>query len=334
MTTSGPIQIGRAAYYRGDCLDVMRDLLDQGCEGTVDSIVTDPPYGLGFMGKSWDSERTIAFKSETWELALRLLKPGGHLLACGGSRTYHRLAVAVEDAGFEIRDQIQWIYGSGFPKSHDVSKAIDKLAGDENHAAQQWAGWGTALKPAHEPIVMARKPLEGTVACNVMVHGCGGINIDGCRVETSENLKGGRHSVGEDLPDGRTYGSGINRRSKLDYIQPTGRFPANLIHDGSDEADTAFAVSGTTGTASRFFYAAKAGKSERSGSAHPTVKPLSLMRYLTRLVTPPGGVVLDPFSGSGTTLEAAILEGFYGLGIELTADYWPDIEARLHRCQP
>ena len=416
------IEIGAGAYFRGDCLAVMRQLIDDGYEGWVDSVVTDPPYHLttgkkggtgpasastktpqgrarvttGFMGKAWDGG-DVAFQKETWELALRLLKPGGHLLAFGGSRTYHRLACAVEDAGFEIRDQVMWLYGTGFPKSLDVSKAIDKRAGAEREVVGQmlthkgdsgdqtyaalgefrqskivdltapatpeavrWNGWGTALKPSHEPIVLARKPLVGTVAENVLTHGTGALNIDGCRVPAPDGvpvftLRGEGGSV--------ALGDGLNGSNSTGEFSYRGRWPANVIHDGSDEVEDAFAAFGTSqtgkrsersrdrdvpgtkwltsnhksqeytdkGTASRFFYSAKTPKFERNGSRHPTVKPLSLMRYLTRLVTPPGGTVLDPFSGSGSTLEAAALEGFYPVGIEMTADYWPDIEARLVR---
>ena len=372
----------------GDCRVMLKQLDD----ASVDSIVTDPPYELGFMGKSWDSTG-VAYDVGLWRECLRVLKPGGYLLAFGGSRTYHRLACAVEDAGFEIRDQIMWVYGSGFPKSHNVSKAIDKAAGVEFSAkpasgvgfmnnnddgynttlnqlvqvgestaeAQQWDGWGTALKPAHEPIVMARKPLDGTVANNVLKHGVGGINIDASRV--------GRQ----------------------------GRFPANFIHDGSDEVLALFPqtagswgvrtqrpnrspfVSGNeelqstnqrseSGSAARFFYCAKPGKKERNAGLealdeqwkpaaefrpnhmdkalqgesgnpfgrfqptknfHPTVKPITLMRYLVRLVTPPNGIVLDPFAGSGSTLVAATMEKFDCIGIEMTDEYLPIIEARV-----
>ena len=321
-------------------------------DNSVDSIVTDPPYELGFMGKSWDSSG-IAYNVELWRECLRVLKPGGHLLSFGGSRTYHRMACAIEDAGFQIRDQIMWVYGSGFPKSHDVSKAIDKVATD---AAREWQGWGTALKPAHEPIVIARKPLDGTVANNVLIHGVGGLNIDGCRVETTDSFGGGTKGTSGFAAgyehDGWVAGSSL------------GRFPANFIHDGSDEVlelfpdskggafhakrgqlvNTSFAsgqetvggfrAMGDSGSAARFFYCAKAGKAERNAGLdglnnHPTVKPTTLMRYLVRLVTPPNGVVLDPFAGSGSTLVAATLEGFSSIGIEITKEYIPIIEARV-----
>ena len=318
-------------------------------DNSVDSIVTDPPYELGFMGKSWDSSG-IAYNVELWRECLRVLKPGGHLLSFGGSRTYHRMACAIEDAGFQIRDQIMWVYGSGFPKSHDVSKAIDKVATD---AAREWQGWGTALKPAHEPIVIARKPLDGTVANNVLIHGVGGLNIDGCRVETTDSFGGGTKGTSGFAAgyehDGWVAGSSL------------GRFPANFIHDGSDEVVGLFPSSkagkprpdrgtggiwsesmgipcgpqyGHDGSAARFFYCAKAGKAERNAGLdglnnHPTVKPTTLMRYLVRLVTPPNGVVLDPFAGSGSTLVAATLEGFSSIGIEITKEYIPIIEARV-----
>lgn len=348
--------------HHGDCLDVLRGMPD----ASVDAIVTDPPYGLSFMGKRWDYDvPTVAI----WSECLRVLKPGGHLLSFGGSRTYHRMAVNVEDAGFEIRDQVMWVYGSGFPKSHNISKAIDKMAGAEREvvginedylrrkpngmktegataynyanaqmktnanitapattAAKQWDGWGSALKPAHEPVVLARKPLgEKTLAANVLKHGTGAINVDGCRVESDA---------------------------------PAGRFPANLIHDGSDEV-----VELLPNENARFFYCAKASKRDRdegldgfsaqkttfasgtglskngdgtprnqanaSRNIHPTVKPTDLMAYLCRLVTPPGGVVLDPFMGSGSTGKAAIREGFKFIGIEREAEYLAIARARI-----
>jgi len=394
---------------KGNCLETLKTLPD--C--SVDSIVTDPPYELGFMGKSWDNSG-IAYNQDLWAECLRVLKPGGHLLAFSGSRTYHRMVVAIEDSGFEIRDQIMWIYGSGFPKSLDVSKAIDKAAGAEREdrtvvtagksgshenptrhvtnagtpatlEAQQWQGWGTALKPAHEPIVVARKPLIGTVANNVLTYGTGALNIDGSRVGsdivTTTNGKGFNGSF-----EGGTNNNG--------GAQHAGRWPANVIHDGSDEVLAGFPDSKgghwpktkTTGfgefgggsseyfgagpkdtiegSAARFFYCAKASKSERNAgleglpkqeqqgsykfrtdgsldgketepkaNIHPTVKPLALMRYLIKLVTPPNGTVLDPFLGSGTTAVAATLEGFDWIGCEMTEDYWPIIEARVEWAQ-
>jgi len=290
----------------GDCLDVMASMP----ESSVDSIVTDPPYGLSFMGKDWDhGVPGEAF----WREALRVAKPGAHLLAFGGTRTHHRLMCAIEDAGWEIRDCLGWLYGSGFPKSLDVSKAIDKMAGAERaHEAIQWQGWGTALKPAWEPIVLARKPLIGTVAQNVLEHGTGALNIDGCRVGTEDKL-----SIGSNKHNGNAINFGMKDNKEAQSQHPQGRFPANLIHDGSDEVEAVFPKN-----ASRFFYCAKASKSERGeGNNHPTVKPLALMRYLCRLVTPPDGVVLDPFCGSGSTLVGALQEGFRYIGIEKDPDY-------------
>ena len=330
-----------------DCRDVMSLYLE---DNLVDAIVTDPPYGLSFMGKDWDHGVPGI---EFWKEMLRVLKPGGHLLSFGGSRTYHRMASAVEDAGFEIRDQIMWVYGSGFPKSLNVSKAIDNAAGHERateyepnykngtfgkgmgggkhgaqsdppvtEAARQWQGWGTALKPAHEPLVLARKPLIGTVAANVLAHGTGGLNIDGCRVGTNG---GTRLEVAVKKGDG-IYKGGINTGNFGDEIPGLGRWPANLIHDGSDEVVKTFPVE----SAARFFYVAKASKKDRDdGNDHPTVKPTDLMAYLCRLVTPAGGVVLDPFMGSGSTGKAAIKEGFRFIGAEREAAYYAIAEARL-----
>lgn len=420
---------------QGDALAQLRTL--PACY--IDAIVTDPPYELGFMGKAWDNTG-VANSVDMWRECLRVLKPGGHLLSFGGSRTYHRMACAIEDAGFEIRDQIMWLYGSGFPKSLDVSKAVDKAAGVErevigvnvngsgphqikldNHgagdtgigymdgsgkvfdvtapatdAAKQWDGWGTALKPAHEPIVVARKPLEGTVAANVLRWGTGALNIDGCRVGNGDDRTAGGRS-GDKASSVLEDGFHGERQ-----VRPTGgRWPANLIHDGSEEALVGFPdskgqqgdvrgdePSGVTkdiygkfagrvpaparndsGSAARFFYCAKTSKAERElgcenialtplaygnqaqaevkrgntehtgksgintvkmrGNNHPTVKPSALMRYLCRLVTPPGGVVLDPFTGSGSTGLAAIREGFDFIGIELSTDYVKIAEARI-----
>ncbi len=455
---------GPVTLYRGDCREVMALLP----ENSVDAIVTDPPYELGFMGKRWDSSG-IAYDPEVWAQAYRVLKPGGHALVFGGTRTWHRVAVAVEGAGFEIRDSIAWLYGSGFPKSLDVSKAIDKTrndlteienvraflnriridrglnlkainrhfgfadnggglastwttnrstraiptweqwlnlkewlgfgdemdaevrrlndrkgqAGDAWHerevtgvveawenrtnfamttrdgvardialagtAAAQWEGWGTALKPAFEPVVVARKPLVGTVAANVLAHGTGALNIDASRIgdEVLAPVTRGVSKIGTfEGADGNVT------------AERTGRFPSNVLLDESQAAeldrqtgtltsglmkarterkprpggtiygaDKRNIVAGDTyadsGGGSRFFYVAKAGKDERpvvEGKQHATVKPLALMRYLVRLITPPGGTVLEPFAGSGTTLEACVIEGFNVIGAELDED--------------
>jgi site-specific DNA-methyltransferase (adenine-specific) len=334
----------------GDCLERLRDLPD--C--SVDACVTDPPYGLSFMGKAWDYDVPTV---EVWREVLRVLKPGGHLLAFAGTRTQHRMAVQIEDAGFEIRDLIAWVYGSGFPKSLDVSKAIDKAAGAEREvvgsrvaddirggnmhaanrgerhvinitapatpAAQQWSGWGTALKPALEPITVARKPFKGTVAANVLEHGTGAINVDGCRVAHAEPCRMMQPSQANiDNPSDKCRQAG--RREAVLELKPEGRWPANLIHDGSDEPCALL------GSAARFFYCAKASKADRGeGNVHPTVKPTELMRYLCRLVTPPGGVVLDPFMGSGSTGKAAVLEGFRFIGIEREAEYLEIARGRI-----
>jgi predicted RNA methylase len=354
--------------FEGDCLSVLKGLPDN----SVDSIVTDPPYGLSFMGKKWDYDVPSV---KIWRECLRVLKSGGHLLSFAGSRTYHRMAVNIEDAGFEIRDQIMWVYGSGFPKSHNISKAIDKAAGAEREVttpkAKQWDGWGTALKPAHEPIVVARKPLIGTIVENVLEYGTGGLNIDGCRVEygtggsiASNPLlrkeKGHSHKQGTD-----ENSSNIKNKSEEGQFEANekGRFPANFIHDGSDEVvslfpnskgggnnyevgDVGFCFSvgerskrpmahgyNDGGSADRFFYCAKANKAERNAglenNIHPTVKPVALMKYLCRLVTPPNGIVLDPFMGSGTTGIAAKVEGFDFIGIEMDAEYLEIAEARI-----
>lgn len=398
--------------HHGDSREVLKGIAD--C--SIDSCVTDPPYALvsivkrfgaanaapargggfyarasaGFMGKQWDTGET-AFDPAFWAEVMRVMKPGAHLIAFSGTRTYHRLAAAIEDAGFEIRDMIQWLYGSGFPKSHDVAKGIDKANGDErpvvgdspfasrkpngsagvnsvgltatpgsvvtsaaSAASAAWEGWGTALKPACEPIVLARKPLIGTVAANVLAHGTGALNIDGCRIGTREDK--GVRPITERRHDDVTF-----------TLAPTptdatkGRWPANVIHDGSEEVVEAFpetasgslpaetirgrtsdrvygdrrGVTGSrdyeanSGFAARFFYSAKADAADRCGSKHPTVKPVDLMAYLCRLVTPPGGVVLDPFAGSGTTGMACLREGFDAVLIEREAEYVADINRRL-----
>jgi len=357
--------------HLGDCLDVMRGMADN----SVDAIVTDPPYELGFMGNSWDASG-IANSVEMWREALRVLKPGGHLLAFSGSRTYHRMTVAIEDAGFEIRDQIMWVYGSGFPKSKNLDGT--------------WEGWGTALKPAHEPIAVARKPLVGTVAANVLAFGTGALNIDGCRVH-SDDAQGGEYSVKRFAP-GASVNKDGNWRQDVEFVgeMKPGRWPANLIHDGSVEVLAAFPdapgqqgdltghskdrlskgifgdmkaardaiARGDSGSAARFFYCAKASRADRNegctssdvpavateatmrereiadwparnGNHHPTVKPTDLMAYLARLVTPPGGLVLDPFMGSGSTGKACMREGFRFIGIDMTPEYVEIARARI-----
>ena len=407
---------GDVRLYVGDCVEVMREMAAE----SVDAVVCDPPYGLEFMGKDWDAprpswdnrgqgaERGFAGKSrapvagfsaymagtpfqhwtEEWAReAYRVLKPGGHLLAFGGTRTFHRLTCGIEDAGFEVRDCLSWLYGSGFPKSLDVSKAIDKAAGAEREvvgrkrlggnaaqstaekggtyasntnsvgvapidvpitapatdAAREWEGWGTALKPAWEQCFVARKPLVGTVAANVQQHGTGGLNIDGCRIGSDGATTRGDTSANHLSPSGAfTTGHDIvplnagrwpanvaldeDAAAMLD-AQTVGNVPAR-IHDHSDVGY------GGTGGASRFFYTAKASRADRTGggvadNTHPTVKPTDLMRWLVRLVTPPGGVVLDPFAGSGSTLVAARAEGVRAVGIEREPEYADIITARL-----
>ena len=431
----------------GDCIEEMQKLIDDGKQ--VDSVVTDPPYHLtsiverfgkegsapaqegtdgafaraskGFMGKEWDGG-DIAFRKETWELAYKLLKPGGHLLAFSGSRTYHRMAVAIEDAGFDIRDQIMWLYGSGFPKSLNIGKQIDKMQGNDREVLgtkvtnvgmqgnnykrgsesgevevtrgnSEYEGWGTALKPAHEPIVMARKPIsEKSIADNVLKHRTGGINIDGCRIEGEVK----RPDTNPDFRDVAKKAMAQGGQDKLNFNQitgakrkttvrksrdgsnvwtddnsgmkqennhfadadPRGRYPANVMHGGLQE-DWA-----------RYYYCPKTSKSERnqglddfptkdkvfngksstpskdmkgveqkfttepSANVHPTVKPVELMRYLCRLVTPKGGVVLDPFMGSGSTGMAAKDEGFDFIGIEKDEEYYKICESRITRFAP
>ena len=354
-------------------------------EASVDAIVTDPPYGLasgptsfledatsgrGFMGKEWD--RGVPGPA-FWREALRVAKPGAYLLAFGGTRAFHRMAVAIEDAGWENRDCVCWLYGSGFPKSHDASKAIDRAAGAEE--ALEWAGWGTALKPAWEPILMARKPLVGTVAANLLLHGTGALNIDGCRVGNDPRHNASCRNAGDTASPVLTAGR-----------ETAGRWPANLMHDGSPEVVAGFPPGRSSGgggnriqgqslwglggdggqsdqyhdrgSASRFFYCAKASRADREEGCeelpevrrtdgretdhhvpnlrttalrnhHPTVKPTELMRYLIRLITPPGGTVLDPFMGSGSTGKAAMLEGATFRGCDLDPDYLTIAEARI-----
>lgn len=386
---------GRVVLHQKDCRDVLRGIADN----SIDSVVTDPPYALvsiqkrfgkpgsapakdvygrgaaGFMGKQWDTGE-VAFSEEFWAEVLRVLRPGGHVVAFSGTRTYHRMAVAIEDAGFEIRDQLGWVYGSGFPKSHNQH--------------DDWEGWGTALKPAWEPIALARKPLAGTVAANLAEWGVGAINVDGCRVEGGGIAAGGagglpRHKTDEVRGDGIVYPP-----SEL------GRWPANVLHDGSDEVLAAFpdakgqqgyvgpkhgerpskGIYGDFGarpdshprveaetSAARFFYCAKASRADRDAgldhlpkkaggmvsntsgqhmtrrddgykpepraNTHPTVKPTTLMQWLCRLITPPGGIILDPFMGSGSTGKAAVLEGFQFIGCEREDEYMPIATARI-----
>jgi len=329
----------------GDCVEQMAAM----AENSVDAVVCDPPYGLEFMGKEWDGMghgNSQQAWHHRWAVeALRVLRPGGHLLAFGGTRTSHRLVCALEDAGFEIRDTICWLYGTGFPKSHNVGK---------QEGCEAWQGWGTALKPAHEPICVARKPLgERTVAANVLKHGTGGVNVDGCRIEGV--LEGDPSRFAR--TDGGTFAA-FGEHPPV--CRRAGRWPANVCLDEAAAAmldeqtgdRPGFAGGGTVGAgfrrayvggergdtnlpaqtfsdrggASRFFYCAKASRKEREAglegrNTHPTVKPVALMRWLVRLVTPPGGTVLDPFLGSGTTGIAAKMEGFEFVGIEQDADY-------------
>lgn len=366
---------GRVTLHAGDCKEVMAHLP----AASFDSCICDPPYHLtsivkrfgqpgaagakdrdglyrrasaGFMGKQWDGG-DVAFRVETWGAVFRLLKPGAHLVAFSSTRTYHRMACAIEDAGFEIRDQLAWMYGSGFPKSRNQH-------GD-------WEGWGTALKPAWEPIVLARKPLDGTVAQNLDRHGAGALNIDGCRVETDQAEV--IEAAGETLCAAH---EGYQRPGRSMFTHKPavrggpsndgGRWPANVLHDGSDEVVAGFpdgcgqagpeirgrntpktaAVYGRfgepsrdgiphdkPGSASRFFYSAKADADDRIASKHPTVKPVDLMQWLVRLVTPKGGLVLDPFAGTGTTGEAAWREGMRAVLIEREAEYQADIARRM-----
>ena len=398
----------------GDCLEQMKTLDDN----SVDAIVSDPPYGISFMAKKWDYDVPSV---EVWKEAMRVLKPGGHALIACGTRTQHRMVVNIEDAGFEIRDVVSWIYGSGFPKSLNISKAIDKQAGADRDvvgskkiggllpdrenfgandrsngkgmgfragdiditapatdAAKQWDGWGTALKPACEFFTLCRKPLsESTIAKNVLKWGTGGINIDGCRVEFSSESEKVKHASEWDRNwstspihafDAATGNHPGAKREIGEGPKPqTGRFPANLIHSGEQEVLELFPETksgsitkdivqnnaikfnasssgvstarhtGDKGSAARFFYCAKASKKDRNEglpegqtSTHPTVKPTALMAYLCRLITPPQGVVLDPYMGSGSTGKAAIREGFSFVGIELDPDYYEIAKARVN----
>ncbi len=343
--------------YNGDCLEILKTLKSN----SVHSLVTDPPAGIGFMGKGWDSDKGgraqwIAWMTEVMAEAMRVLKPGAHGLVWALPRTSHWTATALEDAGFEVREVVTHLFGTGFPKSLDVSKAIDKAAGAEREVicARQWQGWGTALKPASEHWILVRKPLgEKTVAANVLKHGTGGINIDGCRIEgakpaTTRGAGGGNGAYSPLPAQGRIEDDGL------------GRFPANLILDEEAAAlldeqsglncgaaapvrkkdtpattnienikphtsvgDDGKSYRGDSGGASRFFYVAKASKADKGAdNTHPTVKSTALMGYLIKLVTPPGGVVLDPFMGSGSTGVAAAKQGFGFVGIEQSPEYF------------
>ncbi len=421
--------VDRYTLHLGNCLDSLKDMPDN----SVDSIVTDPPYGISFMSKKWDYDVPSV---EIWKECLRVLKPGGFLLSFSSTRTYHRMTINIEDAGFEIRECVSWVYASGFPKSHNIPASIDKMYGHPNRGraiptassyqacdvdqenkltsnpvgpyepktdeAKQWSGWGTALKPSQEFIAMARKPLDGTVANNVLKWGTGGINIDATRVPMSdedyEKLSSGVERIRE---KGGTMGNSWKNSSDLsgaNPVNPSGRWPANFIHDGCQEVLDLFPdVKGSkgsgftksnarswknksieginrvgyddSGSAARFFYVPKASKRDKEEglddfeekvgakqfnegmegqirsngtvikeatklrNPHPTVKPTELMKYLCRLVTQPGGVVLDPFMGSGSTGKAAILEGFRFIGCELDEEYLAIAEARIkHAC--
>lgn len=402
----------------GDSLEVLKTLE----ANSVDSVVTDPPYGISFMSRHWDYDVP---QVELWREVYRVLKPGGHLLSFAGTRTQHRMAVNIEDAGFEIRDMIAWVYGSGFPKSLNIGKAVDKVQGNEREVIGRsrkngpqgfvggdikptitkgnspWEGWGTALKPALEPITVARKPIEGTVANNVLKYGTGGLNIDGSRVEANSKELYRKPTEYNDIsPSAGMNASKVRGSVTDDYLK--GRFPANLIHDGSDEVVGLFPNTGKSnpaprirgkaniyagqwqtgvpekemhsdsGSAARFFYCAKSSRAERNkglegfeeqvgaknGSGlgravslekrvdndghdlikmqnhHPTVKPVKLMQYLVKLVTPKGGTVLDPFTGSGTTGIACKLEGFEFVGIEREQEYVDIAQARIEAWEP
>jgi len=379
-------KIGSVTIYTGDCLEVLPHI------SGVSGVLTDPPYGLSFMGKAWDKGVPgVPF----WEAISRACLPGAHLLAFGGTRTYHRQTCAIEDAGWTVRDCLMWVYGSGFPKSLDISKAIDKAAGAEREVvganpnlkgrtrpngnavrfplghvanitkpatanANTWQGYGTALKPALEPIVLAQKPREGSFVDNVTAHGCGGLAIDACRIETSQSLNGGRYSKhGPSECDGSTYGAGINLRTPGGYIQPAGRWPSNVLIDDSPEVVSCFPDE----EIARFYYCAKASRAEREAgcanvpplkrdtsreegavggnnprnrganpihNSHPTVKPIALMRYLLRLITQPErNLILDPFAGSGTTGIACALAGVPCVLIEKDPHHVEIIKARI-----
>ena len=399
--------------YQGNMLELREYIQPE----SIDSIITDPPYELGFMGKRWDNSG-IAFQKETWEKLYEVLKPGGYLLAFGGSRTFHRIACAIEDAGFEIRDTIMWLYGSGFPKSMNIGLAIDRKNGVESKAIKscgtmpdfqdagknntinkigfndgetaerkeyfiyeaqnQWNGWGTTLKPSYEPIIMARKPCEGNCTDNVIKYGVGGINIDECRIDHAEKPKYTDRTPKSGSVFNTDTSGYDNTKNHLASADERGRFPANTIltYDesdfeevcggmpytkstgGSGEASRKSTLNnfeggwkkekicdhlgglGDSGSASRYFYCAKASKKDRNEGTqkniHPTVKPTNLMQYLIRLVTPKGGIVLDPFNGSGSTGKAVMYENkernsdYKYIGIELTGEYLPIAEERIN----
>jgi len=384
--------------YNENCYETMKQIPDN----SIDSIITDPPYGISFMGKKWDYEiPSVAI----WKECLRILKPGGYLLSFASPRTHHRMCYNIEDAGFEIRDMIAWIYSTGFPKSLNVGKAVDKLQGNDKEVVgkknsgkksrafndyqyridndiystigdynitkgnSQWEGWGTALKPAIELITMARKPLsEKTVAKNVLKWGTGAINIDACRVETTESITNHSRSKESSVSKGK-YGDSSVQETHQTSGQQQGRFPANIILDEesgklldeqSGESKSKKSKRGSVksgnidgrynwnngdkndfnnirghndnGGASRFFYCAKASRKERGEfNLHPTVKPIKLMQYLIKLVTPINGVVYDPFAGSGSTLLAAKQIGFNYVGSELSEEYFEIIKKRLKK---
>lgn len=394
--------------YHGSMLDLVNVIP----VGSIDSIVTDPPYELNFMGKGWDNSG-IAFKANTWRQCFNVLKPGGYLLAFGGSRTFHRIACAIEDAGFEIRDTIMWIYGSGFPKSMNIGKAVEsklvngsantqdwrKLKGtkvetgnwglstnayeygarpsdytEDGHLrvdkveyqtdeGKRWNGWGTCLKPAYEPIIVARKPCEGSCVDNILLHGVGGINIDECRIgdeciktnggDKFPNLYGKINAAEESTHNGRFPSNVILTYDETDQEEVCGGFPIGNANGsvsktygysadvfGEYKKKDPFDSYGDSGSAARYFYCAKASKRDRNdgitdSNSHPTVKPVDLMQYLVRLVTPKGGTILDPFNGSGSTGKAVMYEnkdrnaGYKYIGIELTEEYLPISDARI-----
>lgn len=334
----------------------------------------------GFMGKEWDGG-DIAFDPETWRAVYRVLKPGAHLLAFGAPRNFGFMQVAIAEAGFEIRDVLCWLFGQGFPKNHDVKKGIEKLVGVQpvfdaetgklndpsEDQSKEWEGWGTALKPGYEPILLCRKPLDGTVAANVLEHGTGAINIDACRVSVdpdadASQLRTMQRGQRTDDTSGQVWGLSKNSADEPQVVRSEGRFPANVVHDGSAEVvelfpqskgqqgevkgdepsechsgvysgprgRLAYAKRGDLGSAARFFYCAKATAADRAASKHPTVKPIALMRWLVRMVAPKGSLILDPFAGTGTLGEAAALESVRSILIEREEEYQKNIRFRMH----